>query len=221
MKRRMSFLEYLKRNPIMVSFCLSTGIVVSCLVFYSRYFNGPISTDIDDNSIYNECKVDIEKYYDEVVSIFISNSNDLVPVEFEKNLDNGKSRHLMRYYRHLYQLYKYIYLSEVLTSIKKKKKYYDIIQAQMGDKELFVVLYLLLGDKRKTEEKALKGILYYELLDEAHLFKNIYYPKESSNFKEFERLMRNVFVETRDSFYYLTDKTCDISQGEENPYLIK
>lgn len=215
MKRRMSFLEYLKRNPIMVSFCLSTGIVVSCLVFYSRYFNGPISTDIDDwagfatfcgfslslisiififmtyrsqqelssilqfessffqwlemhNSIYNECKVDIEKYYDEVVSIFISNSNDLVPVEFEKNLDNGKSRHLMRYYRHLYQLYKYIYLSEVLTSIKKKKKYYDIIQAQMGDKELFVVLYLLLGDKRKTEEKALKGILYYELLDEAH-----------------------------------------------------
>ena len=96
----------------MVSFCLSTGIVVSCLVFYSRYFNGPISTDIDDwagfatfcgfslslisiififmtyrsqqelssilqfessffqwlemhNSIYNECKVDIEKYYDE------------------------------------------------------------------------------------------------------------------------------------------------------------
>ena len=69
------------------------------------------------NSIYNECKVDIEKYYDEVVSIFISNSNDLVPVEFEKNLDNGKSRHLMRYYRHLYQLYKYIYLSEVLTSI--------------------------------------------------------------------------------------------------------
>ena len=37
------------------------------------------------NSIYNECKVDIEKYYDEVVSIFISNSNDLVPVEFEKN----------------------------------------------------------------------------------------------------------------------------------------
>ena len=48
MKRRMSFLEYLKRNPIMVSFCLSTGIVVSCLVFYSRYFNGPISTDIDD-----------------------------------------------------------------------------------------------------------------------------------------------------------------------------
>ena len=268
MKRRMSFLEYLKRNPIMVSFCLSTGIVVSCLVFYSRYFNGPISTDIDDwagfatfcgfslslisiififmtyrsqqelssilqfessffqwlemhNSIYNECKVDIEKYYDQVVSIFISNSNDLVPVEFEKNLDNGKSRHLMRYYRHLYQLYKYIYLSEVLTSIKKKKKYYDIIQAQMGDKELFVVLYLLLGDKRKTEEKALKGILYYELLDEAHLFKNIYYPKESSNFKEFERLMRNVFVETRDSFYYLTDKTCDISQGEENPYLIK
>lgn len=108
------------------------------------------------NSIYNECKVDIEKYYDEVVSIFISNSNDLVPVEFEKNLDNGKSRHLMRYYRHLYQLYKYIYLSEVLTSIKKKKKYYDIIQAQMGDKELFVVLYLLLGDKRKTEEKALR-----------------------------------------------------------------
>lgn len=48
MKRRISFLEYLKRNPIMVSFCLSTGIVVSCLVFYSRYFNGPISTDIDD-----------------------------------------------------------------------------------------------------------------------------------------------------------------------------
>ena len=224
MKRRMSFLEYLKRNPIMVSFCLSTGIVVSCLVFYSRYFNGPIYTDIDDwagfatfcgfslslisiififmtyrsqqelssilqfessffqwlemhNSIYNECKVDIEKYYDEVVSIFISNSNDLVPVEFEKNLDNGKSRHLMRYYRHLYQLYKYIYLSEVLTSIKKKKKYYDIIQAQMGDKELFVVLYLLLGDKRKTEEKALKGILYYELLDEAH-YQNFYeFPK--------------------------------------------
>lgn len=86
---------------------------------------------------------------------------------------------------------------------------------------MFVVLYLLLGDKRKTEEKALKGILYYELLDEAHLFKNIYYPKESSNFKEFERLMRNVFVETRDSFYYLTDNTCDISQGEENLYLIK
>lgn len=26
----------------------------------------------------------------------------------------------------------------------------------MGDKELFVVLYLLLGDKRKTEEKALR-----------------------------------------------------------------
>lgn len=144
-----------------------------------------------------------------------------MPVEFERDLDNGESRHLMRYYRHLYQLYKYIYLSEVLTSNKKKKKYYDIIQAQMGDKELFVVLYLLLGGKRKTEEKALKGILYYELLDEAHLFKNIYYPKESSNFKEFERLMRNVFVETRDSFYYLTDNTCDISQGEENLYLIK
>ena len=115
----------------MVSFCLSTGIVVSCLVFYSRYFNGPISTDIDDwagfatfcgfslslisiififmtyrsqqelssilqfessffqwlemhNSIYNECKVDIEKYYDdpeekkEYINIIQSNNELLL-----------------------------------------------------------------------------------------------------------------------------------------------
>lgn len=95
--------------------------------------------------------MDIEKYYDEVVSIFISNSNDLVPVEFEKNLDNGKSRHLMRYYRHLYQLYKYIYLSEVLTSIKKRRSIMILYKPKWEIKNclLFYISFLVINVKQR------------------------------------------------------------------------
>lgn len=76
----------------------------------------------------------------------------------------------------------------------------------MNDAELYVVLFILLGDKKKEEKKALKGITYLELLDIAHIFKNLFYSEKEDNYNKFLEFMHKTFPKTIDSFYFLEQK---------------
>lgn len=53
----------------------------------------------------------------------------------------------------------------------------------MTDNELLVILYLLLSDKEFNNTDYLKNKSYKDLLDEAHIFKNLYYSKKNKNFR--------------------------------------
>lgn len=131
-----------------------------------------------------------------------------------KNIeDQEKTRNISRYYRSLYSMIKYIHLNrKVLTTYESRKKYYDIIQSRMTDNELFVVLYLLLCDKRIDEKEYLNGVTYMEVLDEAHLFKNLFYSKNNNNFQEFANFMISQFKKTAESksFRFFQEHICEM-----------
>lgn len=123
--------------------------------------------------------------------------------DFRNDSDDSVHRDVIRYYRSLYHLMKYIHLSPILQKEEQKKKYFDIIQAQMTDDELNTVLYLLLADEWVNDKRVLKTCSLLELVDKNHLFKNIYYPKTEENFNDFVEFMHKTFVETKNSFHFL------------------
>ena len=138
----------------------------------------------------------INSFAEDYIIPFIENKSELDIKDFQNHENPDETRNIARYYRSLYSMMKYIHLSETLGNYDNKKKYYDIIQSRMTDNELLIVLYLLLSDKEFYNEEPLGGILYKELLDEAHLFKNIYYSERNKNFRTFALFMRTLFPKT-------------------------
>ena len=117
-------------------------------------------------------KKEIDDFADNTIIPLIKSMETFQISAFKDIEDQEKTRNISRYYRSLYSMIKYIHLNrKVLTTYESRKKYYDIIQSRMTDNELYVVLYLLLCDKRIDETKDLNGVTYMEVLDEAHLFK--------------------------------------------------
>lgn len=114
-----------------------------------KEFDGRIGkyVDRDGNEIKNEASdkeqnlIIIDRIYDSVYK--------------------GKEAELGHYFRHLYHIVKYVNESKIAY----KKKYIDLIQAQMGDDELYVTLYNGIGRFGRVK--------FQPLLDQYHFFENI------------------------------------------------
>ncbi len=92
----------------------------------------------------------------------------------------GKEAVLGHYFRHLYHIIKYVSESE----IQNKKKYIDIIQAQMNDNELYVTFYNCISIYGKDK--------FLPLLDRYHFFENL-----RSRGKRFDRHKKLFYPSTK------------------------
>lgn len=164
---------------------------------------------------------DIDGFAQNEVEKFITSKLHFKISDFKNHENTIETRNVVRYYRSLYSMMKYIYLSDILTTYELKKKYYDIIQSRMTDNELLVILYLLLSDKNLESTRVL-SITYKDLLDEAHFFKNLYYSKENENFESFVLFMRKLFPKTAEkSFHFLVlDDSSNNQETEINSGVI-
>ena len=155
-------------------------------------------------SVYRNLESEIQKFSDQVVLPFIREHKGGFSVDtFLENSDDSNQREVMRYYRSLYHIMKYVHLSPILDGEDKKKKMYiDIIQAQMSDEELNTAFYLLMTDKWKYSKKVL-GCSLIEMVDKYHLFKNFYYDQNEKNFQEFAKFMNSQFKKTSSRFQFL------------------
>lgn len=171
--------------------------------------------------LYHDLRKKINKFAENEVLEFIKCKSEFNINDFQALKDTEHSRKVIRYYRSLYSMMKYIYLSDVLKTYELKKKYYDIIQSRMTDNELLVILYLLLSDKNFESTRVL-SITYKDLLDEAHFFKNLYYSKENENFKAFVLFMRKLFPKTAEkSFhFFVLDDSSNNQETEINSDVI-
>lgn len=98
------------------------------------------------------------------------------------NIYDGKESELGHYFRHLYHIVKYVHESK----INDKKKYIDIIQAQMSDDELYVTFYNCIAEYgRKKFRPLLDAYSFFEnISNKGDIFKTHckqFYPK--TNFK--------------------------------------
>lgn len=155
-------------------------------------------------AIYNNIAEYIKEFSDKVVLPFIRGHKGEFSIDdFVQHAHDSNQREVMRYYRSLYHLMKYVHLSPILGNDEDKRRMYvDIIQAQMTDEELNTVLYLLLADEWKDSTEVL-GCSWKQVVDDYHLLKNYYYEKSEQNFKEFVEFMNSEFKETKDSFHFL------------------
>lgn len=172
----------------------------SVLQFESIFF----SWHQQHRALYDNLAKQINDFSSQVVLPFIRDHKGVFKIQdFRNATDDSQYRIVIRYYRSLYQLLRYIHLSDILENEKQKKKYVDIIQAQMTDEELNTILFLLLADKGHNEKRVLKTCSWIELVDNYHLLKNIYYSKNDSNFEEFTEFMHTIFPHTKNSFHFL------------------
>lgn len=125
-------------------------------------------------------------------------------------MQDDSVRIVIPYYRSLYQLMKYIHQNDIINDYEQKKKYVDIVQSQMTDREYNTTLYLLLNDPNKDRKdkfdkptKKKKETSWMMFADEYHLFKNIFYSRNNNNYEEFALFMHNSFPKTEDSFHFL------------------
>lgn len=153
--------------------------------------------------LYHDLRKKINKFANNEVLEFIKSKPEFNINDFQAQKETQLYREVIRYYRSLYSMMKYIYLSDVLKTYETKKKYYDIIQSRMTDNELLVILYFLLNDKNLESTRVL-SITYKDLLDEAHFFKNLYYSKENENFENLVLFIRALFPKTANkSFHFM------------------
>ncbi|MBO4802591.1 MAG: hypothetical protein J5545_12135 [Bacteroidaceae bacterium] len=172
----------------------------SVLQFESIFFNW----HQQHRSIYVNLKPQITDFSNQIVLPFIRNHQGIFEIsDFRSHSNDVDQRAVIRYYRSLYHLLKYIHKSTILGDDKQKKKYVDIIQSQMSDEELNTVLYLLLADEWMADKRVLEDVSWLELVDKHHLLKNFYYSKDNPNFEEFKAFMHVVFPQTKASFYFL------------------
>jgi len=131
---------------------------------------------------------------------------------FESLAQDEIARPLHRYYRSMYQLFKYIKLSPILSSYKQRKKYYDIIQSNMSDDELILFLCFVLGDynrDKKVIQSGFQKISFKELVDEGHILKNCYV-EDVKLLKRMLIIVRSNFPKTAiKSFHFFTEEYCN------------
>lgn len=159
-------------------------------------------------NIYKSLAPQIKDFSENVAMRFVRRHKGTFKVEdFQNFSDDSQHRDVIRYYRSLYHLMKYIHLSPILFEREQKKKYFDIIQAQMTDEELNTVLFLLFADNWLQSKRVLKTCSLLELVDRYHLLKNFYYEESEDNYKEFTLFMYEQLPETQNSFHFLKKMT--------------
>lgn len=112
-------------------------------------FDGRIGTHVD-----SERK--------EIKNVAESKEENLIIIDrLYKFIYNGKEADLGHYFRHLYHIFKYTHESKLTD----KKKYIDLIQAQMSDDELYLTFYNGIAEYGRKK--------FFPLLDEYQFFENI------------------------------------------------
>lgn len=110
--------------------------------------------------------------------------NMIIINDIYKRVYRGKESELGHHFRHLYHIIKYVHESK----INNKKKYVDIIQAQMSDDELYVTFYN--GISEYGREKFLPLLETYSFFENVRDRGNIFeihctqfYPKTNFKYK--------------------------------------
>lgn len=136
---------------------------------------------------------------------------------FEELAHKGIERPLHMYYRSLFQLFKYIKLSPILSGYSQRKKYYDIIQSNMSDTELLLFLCFVLGDENR--DKKIFGqfgnkMSFKDLIDEGHVLKNCYVSDEAL-LRRMTPIVRRSFPKTAiKSFHFFVEKNVVTDESE-------
>lgn len=78
----------------------------------------------------------------------------------------SSNKHSLHYFRHLYQIVKYIHTDNLMSDLNKKK-YIGLIQAEMSDDELFVSLFNTVwwDSNFKREDSALQWLDNYSFYE--------------------------------------------------------
>lgn len=158
------------------------------------------------NDLIKDLKSQIDECVDKTIIPSLTGANLTNLKIFEQIAQKEIDRPLLRYYRSMYQLLKYIKLSPILSGFEQRKKYYDIIQSNMSDNELILFLCFVLGDKNR--DKKVFGtwhnrMSFKELIDEAHVLKNCYPGEEL--LRPMTPIVRKNFPKTADSFYFFKE----------------
>lgn len=181
----------------------SQTIMSSTLQFESIFFQW----HQQHREIYKSLSNEISVFSEIVAYNFIQQHKGKLKIEdFQNHSNDSEHRNIIRYYRSLYQIMKYIHLTPILDNEEQRKKYFDIIQAQMTDEELNTFLFLLFSDKNLNDKRVLKTCSLLELVDSYHLFKNFYYPASEDNFTYIVEFMCSQFPQTKNSFHFLRCK---------------
>lgn len=176
------------------------------------------------NDLIKDLKVQIDECVDKTIVPMLT-AADLTNLKvFEQIAQKEIDRPLHRYYRSLFQLFKYIKLSPILSGYAQRKKYYDIIQSNMSDKELLLFLCFVLGDKNRDKKvfgKWRNKISFKELIDEAHVLKNCY-PGETL-LRPLTPIVRKNFPKTAiKSFHFFSEEQeapdNEVSQGSNSKH---
>lgn len=145
--------------------------------------------------IYQEFDNKISRYSKELPNFSEQKEENMTIINtIYKEIYKGKESELGHYFRHLYHIVKYVHESK----INNKKKYVDIIQAQMSDDELYITLYN--GISEYGREK------FLPLLDTYSFFENIrnrgeifevhcsqFYPKTNFKYEKAEVISGSFF----------------------------
>ncbi|HET6225267.1 MAG TPA: putative phage abortive infection protein [Bacteroidia bacterium] len=137
-----------------------------------RYSMELVSKTTADDYI-SAVSAELNNRFDNNKSTYIANRKEVKNISDDKNenqsiIDNlygqvykGKEGDLGHYFRHLYHIVKYTHESENID----KKKYIDIIQAQMSDDELYLTFYNGISKYGKTK--------FLPLLEEYQFLENV------------------------------------------------
>lgn len=167
------------------------------------------------NKIRNELIEKIDSFSETRYEYFRSLSCEKLSFDDFRNALDEKDdnvRAIMRYYRSLYSMLKYIHKNEYVETYPKRKKYYDIIQSQMSDSEYMTVFFIAMSDKNLMSDKSkevLSGTSLIELLDESHIFKNLYYQKDWTNYELLNRFIAENLPNTSGSAHFFIDLNKD------------
>lgn len=111
----------------------------------------------------------------------------------------------LHYFRHLYHIIKYIH-SDSVISPSEKKKYIDMVQAEMNDDELFITLFNTIWwhfERRKKND-------YLTWLDDYSFFENMQSPG-----KWFDTCKKQLFAQTKWKHFTTTYTIEDLDLGDD------
>lgn len=162
----------------------SQTTMASVLQFESVFFQWMQSHNDLRNSLRSEihtiaeqCKTNLKDF----------TGTELTFQHFENTINeyDPTLRRIMPFYRSLYSMLKYINNSTLIPEYRQKKKYYDILQSQMGDDEYMVIFNIAMADPNLQSDKSrevLSQVTLLDLLDKTHILKNLYYTPEDANY---------------------------------------
>lgn len=162
-----------------------------------------IYRDIDGYNLFLKLRADITAHFQ------TSFEYEFTKEEAEELFANYFSYHIsskqacLHYFRHIYHIIKYVH-SDRIISPADKKRYIDMIQAEMSDDELFVSFFNVIWWHYKSQKKN-----YLIWLDKYSFFENL-----QSSGKWFDFCKMQLFTHTKWKHSTSQHTTDDLDLGE-------